>query len=223
MTTAAPEPVRDQTRCWWCLGDAGYVAYHDTEWGRPERDDRALFEKISLEGFQAGLSWLTILRKRPHFRHAFANFDVQAVARFGEPDVARLLGDARIVRHRGKIEAVVHNAKRIAQVMDRHGSLAAFVWQFEPDPATRPAHLDKATLCTMPTSRESTALSKELRRLDFKFVGPTTCYAFMQAMGLVNDHVAGCAVRDEVEQLRTRFARPGSLALRPEDLSAQRA
>ena len=208
MTTTATVPSTDLSRCWWCLADPGYMHYHDTEWGRPESSDRALFEKISLEGFQAGLSWLTILRKRPQFRIAFADFDVQTVASFGEPDVARLLQDAGIVRHRGKIEAVIHNARRMSDLMDRHRSLCAFAWRFEPDPATRPVHLDKAALCAMPTSKESVALSKELRRLDFKFVGPTTCYAFMQAMGLVNDHVVGCAVRDEVEQLRATFVRP---------------
>jgi DNA-3-methyladenine glycosylase I len=182
-------------RCAWCRGSDDYSAYHDTEWGFPVRDDRALFEKISLEGFQSGLSWLTILRKRENFRRGFANFDVERVARFGPRDVSRLLKDAGIVRHRGKIESTINNAKRCADLVDEFGSLSSFVWRFEPDPKTRPKRLTWEALKAMPTTPESIALSKDLRKRGWTFVGPTTMYAFMQAMGLVNDHLHGCAFR----------------------------
>jgi DNA-3-methyladenine glycosylase I len=184
-----------RARCGWCQGDAGYVAYHDTEWGRPVRDDRALFEKISLEGFQSGLSWLTILRKRENFRRAFAGFEIARVARFGARDVTRLMKNAGIVRHRGKIESTINNARRCEDLAEEFGSLADFVWRFEPDRKSRPKRLTWDLLKTMATSPESTALSKELRRRGWTFVGPTTLYAFMQAMGLVNDHLHGCAFR----------------------------
>jgi DNA-3-methyladenine glycosylase I len=184
-----------RARCAWCRSSDDYVAYHDTEWGFPVRDDRALFEKISLEGFQSGLSWLTILRKRENFRRGFANFDIERLARFGPRDVARLLKDAGIVRHRGKIESTINNAKRCADLVDEFGSLSTFVWRFEPDPKTRPKRLTWDALRAMPTTPESIALSKDLRKRGWSFVGPTTMYAFMQAMGLVNDHLHGCAFR----------------------------
>lgn len=195
-------------RCWWCAGDAAYAAYHDEEWGRPVGDDIRLFEKICLEGFQSGLSWLTILRKRDNFRRAFAGFDFERVARFGAADVARLLADPGIVRHRGKIEAAIGNAQRACELAEEAGSLAAFVWRFEPDPATRPARLDRAALRALTRTAESAALGRELKRRGWRFVGPTTIYAFMQAMGLVNDHLDGCAARVPVEAARAAFRRP---------------
>ena len=203
--------VRDAAglcRCWWCGADAEYTAYHDREWGRPTGDDGRLFEKICLEGFQAGLSWLTILRKRENFRRAFLNFEFERVARFSDTDVERLLHDAGIVRHRGKIAAVVNNARRACDLAAEAGSLAAFFWRFEPDPASRPHEIDFDTLKGLGRTPESTALGKELKRRGWSFVGPTTVYAFMQAMGLVNDHLAGCSVRAEVEAERARFIRP---------------
>ncbi len=195
-------------RCFWCGDDPLYQAYHDTEWGRPLTDDRRVYEKICLEGFQAGLSWLTILRKRENFRRAFADFDFDKVARFGEADVERLLGDAGIVRHRGKIESTINNARRAADLIDEAGSLAAFVWRFEPAPEARPARLDRTTLFTLGKTPESTALSKELRKRGWSFVGPTTIYAFMQSAGIVNDHIEGCACRAEVEAAREELVRP---------------
>jgi len=187
-------------RCAWCRGSEDYAAYHDTEWGFPVRDDRALFEKISLEGFQAGLSWLTILRKRENFRRAFAGFDIARVARFGTRDVERLLGDAGIVRHRGKIESTINNAKRCAEVIDECGSLSAYIWRFEPETRSRPKKITWDALKAMPVTPESTALSKDLRKRGWTFVGPTTMYAFMRAMGLVNDHLHGCAFRSGPRQ-----------------------
>jgi DNA-3-methyladenine glycosylase I len=197
-----------QRRCWWHGDDPLYRAYHDDEWGRPVDADRTLFEKLSLEGFQAGLSWLTILRKREGFRRAFAHFEIRAVAAMGPADVERLLLDPGIVRHRGKIEAVIGNAARALELQAEAGSLAAFVWAFEPPPESRPATLDRATLGTLGQTPESKALSKALKSRGWRFVGPTTCYAFMQAMGLVNDHLEGCCVRDAVEAARTVFTRP---------------
>jgi DNA-3-methyladenine glycosylase I len=182
-------------RCGWCRGDPAYVRYHDTEWGVPTHDDRALFEKICLEGFQSGLSWLTILRKRDNFRRAFADFDTSRVARFNSRDVARLLNDAGIVRHRGKIESTINNARRARDLAEECGSLAAFVWRFQPPAKSRPKRLTWAVLRTMTTSPESVALSKDLRRRGWTFVGPTTMYAFMQAVGIVNDHLHGCHYR----------------------------
>ncbi len=195
-------------RCSWAGNDSEYLRYHDEEWGFPVSDDRRMFEKICLEGFQAGLSWLTILRKRPAFRSAFAGFDVDEVSRFRARDVERLLKDAGIVRHRGKIESTVNNARRVLEVVREHGSLAAYLWAFEPQPEKRPARLTWAVLRTMSTTPESTALSKDLKRRGFTFVGPTTIYAFMQGVGLVNDHVEGCAIRPRVEKARTVFRRP---------------
>ncbi|MBZ0230062.1 MAG: DNA-3-methyladenine glycosylase I [Bauldia sp.] len=197
-----------QKRCAWHAGAEDYMAYHDREWGRPVADDVRLFEKICLEGFQSGLSWLTILRKRENFRKAFAGFDFGEVARFGDQDVHRLLGDAGIVRHRGKIESTVNNARRAIELTAAEGSLAAYFWRFEPDPRTRPKHLDWEMLRTMSRTPESVALSKDLKKRGWTFVGPTTVYAFMQAMGLVNDHVDGCFCRGEAERERKAFRRP---------------
>jgi DNA-3-methyladenine glycosylase I len=197
-----------RTRCWWGAGSDDYRAYHDDEWGRPMGDDHRLFEKICLEGFQSGLSWLTILRKRDAFRDVFAGFDYEKVARFTPARVERLLGDARIVRHRGKIESTINNAKRARELAREFGSLAAYFWQWEPGADVRPARIERAALMTMSTTPESVALSKDLRKRGWTFVGPTTVYAFMQAMGLVNDHIEGCATRDEVERARKRFQRP---------------
>ena len=195
-------------RCFWHGGFPDYMDYHDREWGRPVANDIRLFEKICLEGFQSGLSWLTILRKREDFRRAFAGFDFNEVASFGARDIKRLLADAGIVRHRGKIEATINNAKRARQLVDEAGSLAAYFWRFEPDPKSRPKRLDWETLMTMSVTPESTALSKDLKKRDWKFVGPTTVYAFMQAMGLVNDHMDGCYCRAEAERERKAFKRP---------------
>ena len=195
-----------KSRCWWGDSTADYRAYHDTEWGFPVSEDVRLFEKLSLEGFQAGLSWLTILRKREAFRSAFAGFDFEQIARFGPPDVERLLGDAGIVRHRGKIEAVINNAQRAVELVEAEGSLARYIWKFEPE--RRRAKLDRAALVELATTSESKALAKDLKRRGWRFVGPTTVYAFMQAMGLVNDHVDGCHTRAPVERARKEFTRP---------------
>jgi DNA-3-methyladenine glycosylase I len=196
-------------RCWWGAGDSlEYRAYHDEEWGRPVVDDRRLFEKLCLEGFQAGLSWLTILRKRESFRRAFAGFDPARVAAFGERDVERLLGDASIVRHRGKIEAAVNNARCCLELVAEHGSLAAFVWRFEPRPADRPRRLTRDTLLELAHTPASRALARELKQRGWRFVGPTTVYAFMQATGIVDDHLEGCAARGPVEAARSALERP---------------
>jgi DNA-3-methyladenine glycosylase I len=196
------------TRCAWHGNLPDYLAYHDNEWGRPVADDVRLFEKICLEGFQSGLSWLTILRKRENFRAAFAGFDFDEVADFTDRDVERLLQDAGIVRHRGKIVSTINNARRARELVAEAGSLAAWFWRFEPGPDERPKKLDWATLRAMPTTPTSTHISKELKRRGWTFVGPTTVYAFMQAMGMVNDHVVGCIRRPEVEKERKRFKRP---------------
>jgi DNA-3-methyladenine glycosylase I len=195
-------------RCGWAAGDALYARYHDEEWGFPVADDRRLFEKLCLEGFQSGLSWLTILRKREGFRAAFRGFDPGAVARFGPRDVARLLKDAGIVRHRGKIESTVNNARRARELVAQRGSLAAYFWSFEPSPSDRPRRLTWPVLLTMAKTPASVALARDLGKRGFTWVGPTTAYAFMQAMGLVNDHVEGCAVRERAERARARFRRP---------------
>jgi DNA-3-methyladenine glycosylase I len=184
------------TRCWWPGDDELYVRYHDQEWGRPMHDDARLFEKICLEGFQAGLSWITILRKRENFRAGFAAFDFDRVARFTEKDVKRLLGDAGIVRHRGKIESTINNSKRAVALRDEWDSLDEFLWQWRAEPRKRP--LTFAELRPITKSAESIALSKELKRRGWSFVGPTTMYAFMQAAGMVDDHVAGCEIGDEI-------------------------
>ncbi|MBX3584725.1 MAG: DNA-3-methyladenine glycosylase I [Rhizobiaceae bacterium] len=197
-----------RTRCAWHGNLPDYLAYHDNEWGRPVTDDRRLFEKICLEGFQSGLSWLTILRKRENFRAAFAGFDFGEVAGFTDKDVDRLLADKGIVRHRGKIVSTINNAKRAQELVAEAGSLAAWFWSFEPGPEERPKKLDWATLRAMPTSPTSTRISKELKKRGWTFVGPTTVYAFMQAMGMVNDHVEGCWCRAEVEKTRKNLKRP---------------
>ena len=195
-------------RCAWAGEDGLYRRYHDDEWGRPTADDRRLFEKICLEGFQSGLSWLTILRKREAFRSAFAGFDLARVARFGARDVTRLLGDAGIVRHRGKIESAINNARRALALAGEFGSLGAYFWRWAPPPEARPRRLTYATLRTLAQTAESTALSRDLKARGWTFVGPTTAYAFMQAMGLVNDHLEGCAARGAVEERRERFRAP---------------
>jgi DNA-3-methyladenine glycosylase I len=196
------------SRCWWGASTEAYAAYHDEEWGRPTRDDRWIFEKLCLEGFQAGLSWLTILNKRENFRRAFANFEPDKVARFNRKSVERLLKDAGIVRHRGKIESTINNAKRAREVRDEFGSLAAFVWQFEPSAKSRPRKLTRASLAQLAKTPESIALSKDLKRRGWSFVGPTTMYAFMQAAGIVNDHMGGCAARDACSAARAKFKVP---------------
>jgi DNA-3-methyladenine glycosylase I len=197
----APGPD-GRMRCFWGVSAPDYVDYHDREWGFPVTDDRRLFEKLCLEGFQAGLSWLTILRKREAFRKAFAGFDPATVARFGARDVTRLLGDAGIVRHRGKIESTINNAGRALELIAEHGSLSAYVWGFVPPAAERPRPMTLAALRAMPTTPSSTALSKDLKRRGWTFVGPTTVYAFMQAMGLVDDHLEGCVIRRAAEAAR---------------------
>ena len=206
--TKGPVPGDDGLlRCGWCTGTPEYQAYHDDEWGRPVIDDVRLYEKLCLEGFQSGLSWLTILRKRPAFRLAFAGFDPAVVAGFGPADVDRMLADASIVRHRGKIEASIANARATLQVQADVGSLAALVWSFEPERAGRTV---PAGLGDLPAKTpESTALSKELLRRGFRFVGPTTCYAAMQSLGVVNDHLADCYVRSACDHDRTAAAVPG--------------
>ncbi|MGP5561758.1 DNA-3-methyladenine glycosylase I [Vreelandella alkaliphila] len=189
-------------RCQWCGGAAEFLPYHDNEWGFPVVDDQRLFEKLCLESFQSGLSWRTILNKRENFRAAFHHFDFHHVARFGEEDVQRLLQDAGIIRHRGKIEAVINNAQRALEMIKQEGSLATYFWRFEPapDPLTAPQ--------TQTTSPESIALAKDLKKRGWKFVGPTTAFAFMQAMGLLNDHSPTCITREHVEQARQQFQRP---------------
>jgi DNA-3-methyladenine glycosylase I len=200
--------VDGRVRCSWSGSDPLYQRYHDREWGRPVRNDVRLFEKLCLEGFQSGLSWITILRKRENFRAAFAGFDLEAVAGMGRRDVARLLKDAGIIRHRGKIESTINNAKRTLALQEEFRSLARFCWSFEPPAAERPRFMDLATLRTLGHTAASHRLSKALRKQGFSFVGPTTAYAFMQAMGLVNDHLEGCDVREDVESARKKFKRP---------------
>ena len=189
-------------RCQWCGGAAEFLPYHDQEWGFPVSDDQRLFEKLCLESFQSGLSWRTILNKRENFRAAFHHFDFHHVARFTEEDVERLLQDAGIIRHRGKIEATINNARRAQEMVVQEGSLAAFFWRYEPDSASRP---DPQTQTTSP---ESIALAKELKKRGWTFFGPTTAFAFMQAMGLINDHSLNCVTRERVEQARAAFQRP---------------
>jgi len=188
-------------RCWWCGEHADYIAYHDDEWGIPTADDQRLFEKICLEGFQSGLSWLTILRKRENFRKAFKEFDFEKVARFRSSSVERLLKDAGIVRHRGKIESTINNAKRALELVDEFESLAAFFWKFEPE--AHPVFDGKVSM-----TNESKLMSKELKKRGWTFVGPTTAYAFMQSLGIVNDHLPGCASFAKIDRARTMFKRP---------------
>ncbi len=204
---ATPDVVRGADgvrRCWWPGAHDDYLAYHDDEWGRPVDDDARLFEKLCLEGFQSGLSWLTILRKRARFREVFAGFDVDRVARFGPRQVDRLLGDAGIVRHRGKIEAAIENAKRARELRREAGSLGAYFWSFEP-----PAGRGPRSRAEVPARTDaSTRLARDLKRRGFRFFGPTTAYAFMQAMGMVNDHLAGCHARRACDEARRGFERP---------------
>jgi DNA-3-methyladenine glycosylase I len=214
VTAAAQEPLPDGVvrgedgvaRCGWAGAAPDYVAYHDTEWGFPSDHDVRLFEKLSLEGFQAGLSWLTILRKREAFRAAFSAFDFRVVAGYGPQDVERLLQDAGIVRHRGKIEAVINNAARAVELVEAEGSLAHHIWSFAPGRRSTPT--DRATRQIQTFSEESTRLSKDLKRRGWRFTGPTTAYAFMQSMGLVNDHLDGCAIHARVEAALDAFTVP---------------
>ncbi len=209
MARLADGLVRDASgaaRCWWCGDDALYTTYHDTEWGFPVVDDVRLFEKVCLEGFQAGLAWITILRKRENFRDAFGGFDIERVAAMGKRDVTRLLKNEGIIRHRGKIEATINNAGRAIELADEFGTLAAYFWAHEPEAKSRPRRVTRSNI--PPTSPESTAISKDLKKRGWKFVGPTTVYAFMQAMGLVNDHIHGCATGVKVEKARGSFRRP---------------
>jgi DNA-3-methyladenine glycosylase I len=199
-TIVGPDGI---SRCQWCSAAPEFLEYHDTEWGFPVSDDHRLFEKLSLEGFQSGLSWRTILAKRENFRAAFHDFDFDRVARFTQRDIDRLLRNEGIVRHRGKIEAVINNARRTRELVKREGSLAAYIWRYEPGGE------QLAEPQTASTSAESLALSKDLKKQGWKFVGPTTVYAFMQAMGLINDHVEDCVIRARVERARKRFVRPG--------------
>ena len=191
-------------RCWWCGDDEQYIEYHDREWGKPAADDQQLYEKMCLEGFQAGLSWITILRKRAAFRSAFRDFKIESVAKFSSARVEKMLLDAKIVRHRGKLESAINNAQRALELRDEFGSLAHFFWQFEP---AKPKYLDHRKEMTAHRP-ESTALSKELKRRGWSFVGPTTCYSLMQAMGMVNDHLRECHRWKAIEQLRSEFSRP---------------
>ena len=210
--TAAPTGLftddQNVTRCVWCRATPEYQHYHDHEWGFPVQDDRRLFEKICLEGFQAGLSWLTILNKREAFRRSFAEFDIDQVSKFGEVDVKRLLLDAGIVRHRGKIASTINNAQRALELRQEFGSLAAYFWRFEPATGSRPLQITRETMSGVTTSPESVALSKDLRKRGWTFVGPTTMYAFMQALGLVNDHIEGCAARAKALDARAEFKSP---------------
>ncbi len=195
-------------RCFWPGELPDYIAYHDNEWGVPVTNDHRLFEKICLEGFQSGLSWLTILRKRENFRAAFDGFDFHRVALYDDKDIERLLGDKGIVRHRGKIVSTINNAKRAIELVKEKGSLAAYFWSFEPGAEDRPQVVDYPTLSANPTTTTSTRISKDLKKRGWSFVGPTTVYAFMQAMGLVNDHIEGCHCRPNIEKLRQALKRP---------------
>lgn len=199
--SAGPDGLQ---RCWWCGDDEQYIAYHDKEWGKPVADDQQLYEKMCLEGFQAGLSWITILRKRAAFRSAFGDFEMKRVAKFSSAKVEKLMLDAKIVRHRGKIESAVNNAQRAIELRAEFGSLARFFWQFEPAKRQPLKHRSE-----MKAYRpESMALSKELKKRGWSFVGPTTCYSLMQAMGMVNDHLRGCHQWKVIDQLRAEFTRP---------------
>ncbi|MDA9008418.1 DNA-3-methyladenine glycosylase I [Alphaproteobacteria bacterium] len=195
-------------RCWWQEGDDLYGHYHDQEWGRPMTNDTRLFEKICLEGFQAGLSWLTILKKRENFREAFDGFDFNKVALYDDAKVEELVLNAGIIRHRGKITSTINNAKKAIELENEFGSLATYFWSFEPTPEERPDKFDQETLGPIAITEESKKLSKDLKKRGWSFVGPTTVYAFMQAMGLVNDHIEGCFCREEVEAARNQLKRP---------------
>lgn len=211
-TPALPEGLfADDTycpRCAWCQATPLYRHYHDNEWGFPVADDRRLFEKLCLEGFQSGLSWLTILNKREGFRAAFANFDAEKIAAFGDDDIERLVQDAAIVRHRGKIVSTIHNARRVLELRSEFGSLAHYAWRYEPAAGERPERITREVARTLSTSPASVAMSKDLKKRGWSFVGPTTVYAFMQAMGLVNDHLEGCHSRAPALQARAEFVMP---------------
>lgn len=208
MDGIVKEGPDDLARCWWATSTATYSKYHDEEWGYPTKDDRWLFEKICLEGFQAGLSWLTILNKRENIRRAFDNFEINRVSRFDDAKIEKLVKDAGIIRHRGKIASTINNAKRALELQDEFGSLAAFVWQYEPTADSRPLNMDREALSKISKTVESTALSKDLKRRGWSFVGPTTMYAFMQAAGIVNDQLDGCEARLRCSKLRAEFEIP---------------
>jgi len=203
-TATGPDGI---VRCWWCVGDPLYIDYHDTEWGRPVADDRRLFEQLCLEGFQSGLSWLIILRKRDNFRSAFKGFDPERVARFNARSVERLLNDAGIVRHRGKVESTISNARRYLELVDEFGGFSRYVWGYAPETKSLRRRLDWPTLVAQGTSAEAIAMSKDLRRRGWSFVGPTTVYSFMEAVGFVNDHMSRCAFHEDVEIDRRRLGR----------------
>lgn len=207
-TSATTKGAPIHNRCGWSGNAEDYQIYHDTEWGFPVSDDRHLFEKLCLEGFQSGLSWITILRKRDNFRKAFANFDMDRMAGWNVRSVDRLVQDAGIIRHRGKIEAALNNARCAIALREEWGSLAAFFWSFEPDPKDRPKKLDEKALLSLTQTEASKAMAKTLKKRGFKFVGPTTAYAFMQSMGIVNDHAEHCDVRAQAERARDAFSRP---------------
>lgn len=207
------EGTDGKSRCWWPGDLPDYTKYHDDEWGYPVDDDNRLFEKICLEGFQSGLSWLTILRKRENFRKAFAKFDIEKVAKFGDEDVERLVHDAGIVRHRGKIKSTINNANRAIELQKEFGSLGTYFWGFEPSDDKRPEKMTIEWVYENTTTDISKTISKDLKKRGWSFVGPTTVYAFMQAMGLVNDHMDGCFCRTEVEEARNKFVRPNRNAL----------
>ncbi len=198
----------DKTRCWWPGEDELYLAYHDTEWGMPLTNDIRLFEKLSLEGFQAGLSWITILRKRENFRAAFDGFDFEKVSRYSADKIEHLVQNTGIIRHRGKIEATIKNAQKISDIVDEYGSFAAYFWRFEPADMDRPNIYNYETLSQITMSVQSEAMSKDLKKRGFKFVGPTTIYAHMQSAGLVNDHIEGCFCRPIIDTARDNFERP---------------
>lgn len=202
------EGVDGKTRCWWPSNDLQYMRYHDDEWGYPVSDDIHLFEKICLEGFQAGLSWLTILRKRENFRQAFDGFDYQKIAKYNEKKIETLVKDAGIIRHRGKITSTVNNAKKAQDLITEFGSLSSYFWQFEPASESRPNINDYDIIKSITMTPESLAMSKDLKKRGWSFVGPTTCYAFMQSMGIVNDHLEGCYCHPSAKKKRKNFKRP---------------
>lgn len=208
MTDGLNKGSDGKCRCWWCGQDPFYMGYHDKEWGNPVTDDIRLFEKICLEGFQSGLSWITILRKRENFRKAFDGFDYRRVARYTDKKVEKLVQDAGIIRHRGKIVSTINNAQRAIELEKEFGGLAKYFWSWEPEIKSRPKKYDIATLKTLGKTETSLALSKDLKKRGWSFVGPTTVYAFMQAMGMVNDHLEGCHRRLELEKKRSAFKRP---------------
>ncbi len=210
MQAGLKEGADGRIRCWWGCDDGLYTHYHDMEWGRPVTDSFRLFEKICLEGFQSGLSWLTILKKRENFRKAFRGFDFEKIARFNEASVNRLLIDKGIIRHEGKIRSTINNAKRALELVAEFGSLSAYFWAYEPSPQERPRLLTHKALMAMSKSEASEAMSRDLKRRGWTYIGPTTAYAFMQAMGLVNDHLEGCWVREACRKERESVALPGS-------------